>query len=312
MLYTSIRSFARLVISRMHAVAVPGAVLAAALLGACTGLPSLQPTSTPGPVDVVTETPSEAPLTDTSSPVGPTWQIVAYNRGDGTLVPPVTGSEISLLFGSEDVLSGVAGCNDYSASYEVDATALTIAPPVATRKTCDEPAGVMEQEAAYLAALSTTAAFTIRGEQLTLHDRRGAVAVSAVVATSEKSDPGTAASSNGKVTAEGKTWLLAAYTDSEGQMVAPLPDTRITLVLDNSRFTGSAGCNTYNGQYELNGNQVSIQLGATTMMACAEPIMAQERAYLTALSQAVAYRAAVDRLELLDIGGRQILSYRAQ
>jgi heat shock protein HslJ len=293
-------------LASMHKPVMAAVAVLCIVLNACTFAPPVQPTPTPGQ-EVVAETSVAAlPL------VGPNWQIMAYNGGDGTLVPPVTGSEISLLFGSEDVLSGVAGCNDYSASYEMDATALTIAPPVATRKTCDEPAGVMEQEAAYLAALGTTAAFTIQGEQLTLHDRRGAVAVSAVAATSEESDPGTAASSSGEVAAEGKTWQLATYTDSEGQMVAPLPDTQITLVLNNGRFAGNAGCNTYNGQYELDGDQVSIQLGATTMMACAEPIMQQERAYLTALSLAAAYRASADRLEILDTDGRQILSYRVQ
>jgi heat shock protein HslJ len=46
-----------------------------------------------------------------------------------------------------------------------------------TRKSCSTPAGVMTQEAAYLAALQSAATYTTDGSRLELHTKSGATAV---------------------------------------------------------------------------------------------------------------------------------------
>ena len=66
------------------------------------------------------------------------------------------------------LLAGSAGCNTYRATYEIDAGAITIGEPAATRKACPKPAGVMEQEQAYLAALPRARSWRLEGTLLSL------------------------------------------------------------------------------------------------------------------------------------------------
>ncbi|MCB0024640.1 MAG: META domain-containing protein, partial [Caldilinea sp.] len=61
-----------------------------------------------------------------------------------------------------------AGCNDYTGSANTVAGTISIATGAATRKFCAEPAGIMDQEALYLALLPTAATYTVENGQLTL------------------------------------------------------------------------------------------------------------------------------------------------
>ena len=90
---------------------------------------------------------------------GTSWQLNAYNNGQGALSSPLEGTQITAAFGEDGILSGSAGCNDYSASYKVDGQTITIEPPVSTKKACAEPQGIMEQETAYLNALQSASVY---------------------------------------------------------------------------------------------------------------------------------------------------------
>ena len=50
---------------------------------------------------------------------------------------------------------------------------IEIEPPAGTKKACGEPDGVMEQEAAYLAALPTAVSYRLAGSVLELIDADG-------------------------------------------------------------------------------------------------------------------------------------------
>ena len=90
-----------------------------------------------------------------ASPVG-SWTVTSLVNGDA-LTSPIPGSELTATFAEDGTLSGSAGCNSYTAQYVTTGGILEISPPASTRKLCEEPQGVMEQEAAYLAALPETA-----------------------------------------------------------------------------------------------------------------------------------------------------------
>jgi META domain len=64
-------------------------------------------------------------------------------------------------FDPASCLTSFAGCNDYNASYKASAPKLSIGPVASTRKHCEEPAGVSEQETRYLAALKTAATYRV-------------------------------------------------------------------------------------------------------------------------------------------------------
>ena len=52
---------------------------------------------------------------------------------------------------------------------------MTIEAPITTRMFCGEPAGVMEQEQAYLTALTNVTTFSIDGDRLGLRAADGAL-----------------------------------------------------------------------------------------------------------------------------------------
>lgn len=106
---------------------------------------------------------------------GITWQATVYNNGRGAAVSLINGSEITAIFGTDGVLSGSAGCNQYRAAYVAKESTIAIQTPAATRKICSEPEGVMRQESEYLKALTTAATYTIQGQQLELRSAEDAL-----------------------------------------------------------------------------------------------------------------------------------------
>jgi heat shock protein HslJ len=110
-----------------------------------------------------------------ATPVG-SWQATAILQGDA-VKSTLAGTKITALFAEDGRLSGSAGCNNYTGTYTTDRSAIEIAQPGATKKACGEPAGVMEQEAAYLAALPKAARFEVDGDSLQLLTARGTIVV---------------------------------------------------------------------------------------------------------------------------------------
>ncbi len=106
---------------------------------------------------------------------GTTWVAVGINNGKQAVQSVVAGTEVTAVFGLDGTVSGKAGCNQYSAGYTVDGDKMTIDAPRSTRMFCSEPAGAMEQEAAYLAALEKVATYRIDGNRLELRASDGAL-----------------------------------------------------------------------------------------------------------------------------------------
>lgn len=72
-------------------------------------------------------------------------------------------------------VSGYGGCNRWSASFTTGGGGqITLGPPRSTRMFCAEPAGVMEREAEFLAALPGTHRVTLSEDHLYLERADGA------------------------------------------------------------------------------------------------------------------------------------------
>jgi heat shock protein HslJ len=88
---------------------------------------------------------------------------------------------------------------------------------------------------------------------------------------------------SGEYTLEGTTWLLDKT----------IPGSEITAEFSDGQVTGSAGCNTYTGNYRstraAGRNTIEIDPLATTRMMCDQALMDQEGLYLTALESATQY-----------------------
>ena len=103
-----------------------------------------------------------------ATPVG-RWQVTGLLTGDA-LTSPIAGTELTATFGDDATLSGSSGCNTYDAAYTTDRGGIQIADVAGTKKTCAEPAGVMEQETSYLTLLPRAASFRVNGPVLELID----------------------------------------------------------------------------------------------------------------------------------------------
>lgn len=114
---------------------------------------------------------------------GTSWVVTGYNNGREAVVSPLLDTELTAAFDAEGRVSGLAGCNSYTASFTTTpGGGISIGPVASTRKFCSAPAGVMEQETAFLEALASAAAYTLRGATLELRTADGAIAVTFVTA----------------------------------------------------------------------------------------------------------------------------------
>jgi heat shock protein HslJ len=74
-------------------------------------------------------------------------------------------------------VSGSAGCNNYSASYEISHSLITIGPVMTSRQQCAEPEGIMAQEQEFLQALAAATHYTLTADRLELRDSKGSLQV---------------------------------------------------------------------------------------------------------------------------------------
>ena len=103
--------------------------------------------------------------------------MIAYNNGKQAVVSVLAETTLTAAFGTSGSVTGFAGCNHYNASYKAAAPEISIGPVASTRKHCEQPAGVAEQETSYLAALETAATYRVEGSRLELRTTGGALAV---------------------------------------------------------------------------------------------------------------------------------------
>ena len=104
---------------------------------------------------------------------GTPWRLAGYHDGKGGFVSILSDTEIAATFGDDGAVAGSAGCNNYTGSYALEGGAITFGPLATTRKMCGDPAGVMEQENDYLAALASATTVQIEGHGLTLINADG-------------------------------------------------------------------------------------------------------------------------------------------
>jgi heat shock protein HslJ len=108
---------------------------------------------------------------------GTSWQVTRYNNGKQAVTTLRAGTTLTVVFGPDDTVSGSAGCNTYRGTYSTDGTKVTFGPTGTTRKICDNPDRVMEQEQQFLKALATVAVARFEGDTLELRTAEGALAL---------------------------------------------------------------------------------------------------------------------------------------
>jgi heat shock protein HslJ len=221
---------------------------------------------------------------------GTRWNVVELNG------EPVTGDAQGTLDFADGMVTGTAFCNGFGGAYELDGTELTFGDLAQTLMACLEPEGVMELESAYMAALSEAAGYRVDGADLVVVDAEGGALV--------KLSPAEV------VGLEGTPWQLTGYNDGRG-VTSLVLDTEISATFDDGTLSGTAGCNQYTAPYTLEDGTLSVGPAASTRMACMDPegVMAQETAYLEALSDVASYDMGRNWLRLLDGDGALLLMF---
>lgn len=198
--------------------------------------------------------------------------------------PPLEGVSVFLQFGADGTVSGSDGCNNFSTTYTEDGANLTIAQPVAsTMMACEQP--IMDQAAAFMAALAATNTFDTSTGELALSD--GATVLTTLAAApSDLTD---------------SAWDVVNYNNGREAVVSILADTEITAYFGaDGTVSGNAGCNQYFAEYTTSNNTIAIGQPGSTMMFCGEPegVMEQESEFLAALQSAATYSVRGDMLEM--------------
>ena len=177
-------------------------------------------------------------------------------------------------------VTGSTGCNSYGGPYTVDGETLELGPLTQTRIGCPPPAS--EVETTFVAALEEVAGWRIEDEELVLIDADDEELLRFEVGTPVGS------------------WQATGIRRGDA-VTSPIAGTEITATFsDEEALTGSAGCNTYNATFTIDGDAIEITPPATTSKICPEPegVMEQETAYLAALASASSYRIDGKTLQL--------------
>ena len=111
----------------------------------------------------------------TQALAGVRWVATEINNGRGGVASLVAGTEVILELGEDGRVAGSAGCNRCTGSWSAKGEAFSIGPLATTRRLCPEPDGVMDQEAAFLAAMDRVATWRIDGDRLELRAADGAL-----------------------------------------------------------------------------------------------------------------------------------------
>jgi heat shock protein HslJ len=106
----------------------------------------------------------------------------------------------------------------------------------------------------------------------------------------------------------GQTWQLATL-GSVNRKGAGLTATFTT----SRKVSGFSGCNTYSGTYTTSGSSIRVGKNlAVTKKACRRAVMAQERAFLAALTAARTYSIAKSTLTLKGTRGHALATFTVQ
>ena len=235
-------------------------------------------------VAVVAACSPAAPQANGGQLEGTDWVLRSYDLG-GTLTIVPDSQYVDAEFFSNRI-SGFSGCNDYHARYRAGGRTLFISKASVTLMACPDESMTLEQT--YLKLLDSSRFFGIRRNTLTIYSSLGSPVL---VFDAAPRNP-----------LRGE-WTVDSFATNANTVSAVLPETDIDVVFGIANVGGFAGCNSFSGTYGTNGDIVRISPLATTRLACDQPIMDQETAFLKALQGAARIDVRANSVNLTDLGG---------
>ncbi|EYB68728.1 hypothetical protein DEIPH_ctg017orf0065 [Deinococcus phoenicis] len=234
---------------------------------------------------------------------GTTWTLTQLSDG-GRLVMPGRNAQRPTLRLDARTASGNTGCNVYRAGYAARGDILRFMTLAATRRAC--PDRMDGLEARFVNLMGQVNRYRLSGNTLTLFagSRDRLVFTSGGAAASLPSRPPARPETN--VNLDG-TWTLTG-----GTALRPVPGSVPALTFAGGRVSGTGGCNRLMGTVQAGGDTLTFGALATTRMACAPAVNAQEGTFLAFLARP-ALRASVQGqvLTLTGANGQTLVFRRA-
>jgi len=229
---------------------------------------------------------------------GTTWVLESFGPADNP-TEPLPNAVPTLHFENMGDINGFSSCNSYFGEIALDGANVTISGVGGTEMACLD-AGVMEQESAYYSALSAAQTIARDGESLVIGYEGGELRYTMQAPTPDASLTGT-------------EWQLHTFVEGETADAAAsslIADSMVTIMFnEDGSVGGHGGCNSYGGQYQVDGESLTISDLVSTLMACeAEGVTEQETMYLNALETAESYSIEGDQLTINYPGGTLIFS----
>ena len=115
---------------------------------------------------------------------------------------------------------------------------------------------------------------------------------------------GGSSSSGTDITGAVWQWSAMQETAPASQSVVPDPENYTITFNDDGTAAIKADCNDVTGTYKMDGSNLTITLGASTLMACGDA--SQDSIYLASLSRVSSYAVENGQLQLMfpDNGGK--------
>ena len=101
----------------------------------------------------------------------------------------------------------------------------------------------------------------------------------------------------------GTSWELWAFRKTK-----PIPGTTFTATFEDGQVRGTAGCNSYGGSYQIDGDRIFVGEMVSTEMACLEPegLMEQESYLLEFLGDAQTFQVDEEQLQIFRSDGEAL------
>lgn len=225
------------------------------LMAAMAALVIFSACKTPKPV-------SSSTAATTSSPAGSEvlyqneWKLTEL---PGQPVPIVSRAQLAFTPGTVNRVSGNAGCNRLTGSFELSSTNnIKFSPMAVTKMACAEPA-LNEVETKFLSALTNASQWSIENGTLSLTD--GGVVLAKLIAQR----PATADEKklNGN-------WELNFLSGTKIALAGLFPNGKpnIVFAFPADEVKGNGGCNGYSAKVKVDKQKISFSDPLSTMMFC--------------------------------------------
>jgi len=190
---------------------------------------------------------------------------------------------------TEGDISGSSGCNLYGARYSTRSkNGINIKEVAHTDMGCHEPAGIMQQEEAYLSAVQKSTNYKYDGENLFIMDKQGNILLQYRLLPKFKANP---------EALKGKTWRLIYADRMVSDELGPF-----MLWFDEGTFRGTTSCRDYKGTYQTEADSIHVySMEMVPGADCAPDIQTLESVYTSLLSMIEQYSISPNRLELYTV-----------